>query len=592
VRDRSAHLLAGALFVGLALWIGAPVVSDPGGLLLGHPRNDGWNHVWGFWFVADALLGGRAPLHTALLNWPTGGTLWFIDAFNAVLTLPVQIAFGPVAAVNAALVFNFALCGFGAYALALRVTRSIPGALVAGLAFESTPQLLGQAYNGISETLSAGWLPLALLAVRHACRSGRPNNAALAGAAVAIATLANWYYGLFALLACAGLLLRVAWRHVVLCRQRDRLVLGPPAVRGLRALVIGGAVAAALVLPVYAAFNGSLSAEDAVVTRDPSFVRATLVLHNMTDLKALFWPGKFYSPDLKATFGEDLIVVIYLGWALLLAGLAAIPLVGRVAVSWAALAAGYTLLALGPFLYIAGDYITVGSGWIPLPFLALFEWFPAFSRISHAYRFGVGATLALCVMAAWTIAALRSRGWPAPLLVLVFGGGRVLESLYGSAAVFPLPVAQADVPEVYATIAADNAGAVLDLPVGVPVLARSQYAFYQVHHGHPSPYGLNDPMPQAIWLNRFTRFLVELEWSTISTLPAGLPWLDILAGRQAAIAGGLRWVVVHEGRMQPPQHARLLRFLELVAVPVGDSDGARLYRLDPELPVAPRTAQP
>ena len=58
------------------------------------------------------------------------------------------------------------------------------------------PHLMGQAYNGISETLMVGFLPLALLAMR-ALHSPSRRTAVIAGATWT-AALANWYYGLFA----------------------------------------------------------------------------------------------------------------------------------------------------------------------------------------------------------------------------------------------------------------------------------------------------------------------------------------------------------------------------------------------------------
>ena len=85
------------------------------------------------------------------------------------MTLPVQWVAGPIAAYNASYFLNWMLCGLGAYALGLQVTESRAAALVAGLAYMSTPQLLGQAYNGISETLAAGWLPLALPWFTYPC---------------------------------------------------------------------------------------------------------------------------------------------------------------------------------------------------------------------------------------------------------------------------------------------------------------------------------------------------------------------------------------------------------------------------------------
>ena len=209
------HLLAGAMYLALALVLVFPVLGAPTRLALGHPGNDVWNHVWGYAWIADELARGELPIHTDALGWPRGGSLWFIDIFNAVLTLPVQWVAGPVAAYNASYLLNFWLCGFGAWLLARGVLRDEgaprswaggvplrnatsgpawppdPAALLAGVAYMTTPHFLAQAYNGISETLAAGWLPLAVLAMRGAVRAPSARRGALAGALWALCTLAN-----------------------------------------------------------------------------------------------------------------------------------------------------------------------------------------------------------------------------------------------------------------------------------------------------------------------------------------------------------------------------------------------------------------
>ena len=164
--------------------------------------------------------------------------------------------------------------------------------------------------------------------------------------------------------------------------------------------------------------------------------------------------------------------------------------------------------------------------------------------------------------------------WIAAVIVLL----RIGESTLASPAPFPLPVANAAVPAAVADL---REGAVLDLPVGRPVLARSQYSLAQLQHQQPSPYGLNDPLPQSLRANRFLRFLVEMEYSATATLPAQLPWFDLEIGRQAAIADGLRWIVMHEASYPAGQFGRTARFLDVVATPVQQEDGVRIYRLDP-----------
>ena len=570
-RGPARHAVALLVFVALALVALGPALWAPTTRAVGHPGNDVWNHVWGFWYVADALGQGRLPVSSPLLAWPRGGSLWFIDTFNAVLTLPVQALFGPVAAYNASVAGNLALCGVGAYALALRVSRSWGGALFAGVAYLTAPHLLGQVYNGISETVAAGWLPLAILGVLVAARDPRPRTAALAGLVFGINGVANWYYGLFAGIVLLGLLARGALSLHGRARPwgvvRDWVL----------PVAIGGAVTAAVVAGPFWLFLQSMSAADAIVTRDPGFVLRTLVEHNMTDLVSLLRPGRVYSPDLKEAFDEDLIVVVYLGWSLMVP--AALALAGplrRRAAPWAAMAGAFTLLALGPYLYLGGAYRTVGDQWIPLPFLWLFEAIPLFGRISHAYRFAVGVTLALAVMAALAVAAAGARRVAVPA-VAALCVARAVESLWLSPAVTPMPWSDARVAPALATL---EGGAVLDLPVTLPVLQRSKYILGQLEHGQPVPFGLNDPLPPWLAANRYTRFLVGLERTRVSALPTGLPWFDLVAGRAGARAAGLRWIVVHKADYAAPERAKITRFLDVTATPVHDDAALRIYRLD------------
>jgi hypothetical protein len=570
-RSWLGHLGAALLFIGLACWQMGPVLWQLQTEAIGHPGNDVWNHIWGYAFVAESLAHGKLPIYTDLLAWPQGGSLWFIDTFNAVLTLPIQWVAGPIAAYNLSYLLNFALAGLGCYLLALSVSGSRAGALLAGIAFQTAPHMLGQAYNGISETLAIGWLPLALLGARWAVQQPSRKRGLIAGLMLGLCGVANWYYGLFAGMAIIGLMVREAYRH---WWRRAR-----PSPELLWMLLCMGAATLLIAGPPFMAFRSTMSAADAIVTRDPSFVWSTLVLHNMTDVVSLFRPGKFYSPDLKVRFGEDLIVVVYLGHALIWPALAVLMthLRGR-ATSWAWLAAGFLVLTLGPFLFVGGSYVEILGGWLPLPFLGLHEAIPMFSRISHAYRFVMGTTLALCVLLALMVRAVRIQGGPVWAVVAVLTVLRVGESFYGSSAVFPLAHSSLQIPSVMADL---QDGAVLDLPVAVPVLNRGQYSIGQLVHGQPIPYGLNDPIPPPIAANHFLSFLVEMEWSRAHSFPSSLPWLDLELGRQAAIDDGLKWIVLHEELYPEASFNRVSRFLDMVATPTHHTEGVRIYRLEP-----------
>jgi hypothetical protein len=567
------------LFVLVALWVVWPVMKAPTELALGHPGNDVWNHVWGYMYVADKLLSAELPIHSDLVSWPAGGSLWFIDSFGALLTLPLNWAFGPVLAYNAYVFLAFVIAGVGAYGLAWVLTRSLSGALVAGLAFQTAPHLLAQTYNGISETLSVGWFALSVAGFHWASADPTRRRVLVAGAMWGVCAVANWYYGMF-----AGFFLlasMITWgRRAVQLRRRDGH--WPPVMgQHIRRLIEGGLALLVVSVGPFLLFMASMHADDAVVTRDPGFVYHTLVLHNMTDLVALFHPGKFYSPDLKSLMDEDLIVVVYLGHALLWPALwVFFTPYHRLARQWAVLGFLFFVMTLGAFLYVDGDYVSVGEGWVPLPFLAFFKWFPLFSRISHAYRFAIPATLVLAVMVAWTVRHLVERGRPAWLVVGVLCTLRIGESFWGSAAVFPVPVADFAVHPIYSQL---DDGAVLDLPVSLPVLARSQYNAPQIIHKQPIPYGLNDPSPLFLYLNRYTRYLIELERSPVDTLPPTLPAADLALGRTVLVDSGMRWIVVHRELYPDRLRTKIERFLDMTATPVFADSDVRVYRLDPEV---------
>ena len=559
------------LLASLITW---PVVVNPSGGLVGHPGNDTWNHAWGLWWVVDGIWNrGGIPTHTGLLNYPDGGSLFFIDTFNAVLTAPAQKWFGLPFAYNAAVFFGVFWTAFGAWCLAYHVCRDRVGASVAAVAYGCNAHLLGQTYNGITETINAGWIPFFLLALLRLLDRPSPRRGLLMGLCFGLCALSNFYYGLFCLLIGVTVVLHAGFRDVRSVRWK--------AFFG--SAVLGGLVALLLVLPVLAVLSGTMSQADAMVSRDPEFVWDSLLNHNYTDVVGFFRPGKVYSPDLKVEYGEELIIVTYLGWVLL--ALVALCLTlhrRRSELSlWIVLTAVFLVFALGPYLHVgSGDPVAVGGRPIPLPFLPFFEAFPLFSRISHPFRFVVPAILAMSVLAALGTRVLlrgfqpRVRwAWAAVIISAICG-----EILLASPAVWPLPRSSAAVPQVYEDI---EEGAVLDLPITVPNLERGVYTYYQTVHGQPSPYGLNEPVPSRLRQNRLTDFLLYIEAGRSVNLPRQLPELELVLGAELLKRQGYRYIVLHESLYTKPKARMIQTVLDAVLGPPRKylEEGVALYEI-------------
>jgi hypothetical protein len=559
----------------LAAIITWPIVIDPNSGLIGHPGNDSWNHAWGMWWVFDGMVNrGGVPFHTALLNYPDGGSLFYIDSFNAILTSPIQHMFGVAFAFNATVFFSVAWTIFGAWLLARHVLRDPAIAWVSAVAFGCNAHLLGQTYNGITETINAGWIPLFVLALLRLIERPSVPRGLLLGSIFAIASLANFYYGLFCIL--LGVVVLISQTIT----ERGRIRWG----KLTAGMLAGGVVALTLVLPVLMTLSSTMDSPDAMVSRDPDFVWNSLLRHNYTDVIGFFRPGHFYSPDLKAEYGEDLIIVTYFGWVTLLLSASAVVLTKRRSALklWVAIALIFTIFALGPYLHIgSAEPITINGRLLPLPFLPFFEAFPLFSRISHPFRFVVPAMLGLSILAAAAV-RLVSRGQSERVrgcIVLAVCLTIISEVLFASPAVWPVPRSESHIPKIYSDMEVE--GAILDLPITVPNLERGVYTYYQTTHNRPVPYGLNQPVPRRLRQNRLTDLILYVESGHSVTLPSMLPTLELVEGARLLYAQGYRYIVLHERFMIAPKSELVGSILESVAGTPRSypSDGVTVFEL-------------
>lgn len=198
--QRDAPRLIGVLlaYVTFACVLTWPLVAHFDRAVIGDLKSDVWKHVWGFWWMQQCFAVDHAlPLFTWLLNYPYGGSLFFIDPLGAALSLPLQLFMGPVAAYNTMVLFNIVLACYGAFLLASYVTKNLPGAFVAGVIYGCSPYLLSNITSGISESFNVGWIPLFILCYTRALREPAKGYAWKAGILLGLATIGCWYYGVF-----------------------------------------------------------------------------------------------------------------------------------------------------------------------------------------------------------------------------------------------------------------------------------------------------------------------------------------------------------------------------------------------------------
>lgn len=229
-----AAVVAAVLTVALT-WPIAPRLDRAGRVDSGDGRYSIWNVAW----VAHALTTDPAQLYDANIFYPHENTLAYSEAnlVAGALAVPIWLLTkNPYAASNWVILWSFVLSALATYALARRLTGSVPAAAVAAIGFAFCPYVF--AHIPHVQLLMTFGLPLVLLCLHDFVEAPAAGRALTLGAAGALTALSCGYYGIFgALIAALGL----AWFGVALGRWRD------PRYWLLAGLA--GAVAVALVGP-------------------------------------------------------------------------------------------------------------------------------------------------------------------------------------------------------------------------------------------------------------------------------------------------------------------------------------------------------
>jgi len=461
-------------WLGFAVALTLPASLQITSVLIGDPAIDVWNHAWGYWFVPNALLDGSLPLHTPLVGGPKGGVLYFIDTPGALAMLPISLLLGPAAAYNLALIGRIALAGLAGNLLAEELTGRGRHTWLAGVAYATTPFLLCELANGISEVCATQWLAFTVWAGVRAMRRGGRRDWALLGLLQGLTTVTTFYYGLVSALMVA--LMFAGW----VVRHRDR------ALTALKGAALSAGVALTLMIPHWLVFRYSLAAERALVKRDMR-LNMQLMAHNAVDPRIYITPGDFQSVDLAELYAEPFVHTAYLRWTVIaLAALAAWrrPRLRR----WMGLAAVCLVMGLGPFVWWGGDWLMLGGMMLSLPFDWIRRLLPQVA-ITHPLRLSLGAQILFAALAAGGAAVVLERikdGRQQLAAALGLCALVAMEGMFGSSARWPLPRSDASVPDVFATA---GEGMVLELPAEVGRgMKTSRYFWHQTVHERPIPY--------------------------------------------------------------------------------------------------------
>ncbi|HUF47077.1 MAG TPA: hypothetical protein VMM93_04615 [Vicinamibacterales bacterium] len=238
-------LVVGFLLTALVTYPTLPGLTTHGRFDTGDGRFSIWNVGW----IGHALTTAPADLLDANIFHPHRGALAYSEPnlVAGLLGLPAFLATGgnAVAALNSAVFGGLLLALVSMWLLVRRLTGSEPGAYCAAIGFAFCPYV--QAHTAHIQLVLVFGFPLVLLALlRLRARPSVWSGAGL-GAALAVAALSSGYYGFFAALMLAVVV--VGW---VTTDRRYWLALGA-----------AGVVCLSLVLPVLVPYRAARVAVDA-----------------------------------------------------------------------------------------------------------------------------------------------------------------------------------------------------------------------------------------------------------------------------------------------------------------------------------------
>jgi hypothetical protein len=187
---------AGALilYIGLALGITFPAITQLSTHAIGIGHGDQFENIRLIWWTQYALQNGLNPLHQSLLGYPDGffsAPSW-AEPLRIIPAFPLSMITGATAAANLQLLLTLCLNGLSAFYLCWGLWKAYTPALIGGAVFLAFPTLQGHLSAAHSGVLALYGLPILLLCLWRILREGAEWRAIVIGAGMfALTTLGS-----------------------------------------------------------------------------------------------------------------------------------------------------------------------------------------------------------------------------------------------------------------------------------------------------------------------------------------------------------------------------------------------------------------
>ena len=574
------------LFTVLAICL--PMLFSPSNTMIGgdflYPT------LWTYEFaISNIYLNHEVPVWTNDLNFPDGGSLGIIGwSFILIVLAGKLLGLSNLLGLNIALVLHLFIGFYFAYRLSLHISGRKMESIVGGFAYGLSPYVISLLFNGQVEKLSHGFLPLIVLLVLNLRSRHWFLPATALGLVLALLVSTSFYNAIF------GIMLAVIIGAGQLVRQKNnrRTYL-------FFKLAMAAALTVLLAIPYLAYWHESNSVKDTeslfVPALSPQLPYNSVNTSQLNNASLAGWFLPFDSQiHVDAKQPLPVVHVHYLGWiCILLCAFAFIkkrvrgePLESQTDKSEPEkqLSPPMLLGTAGIFMLVASGYYlrpdyntaTFFGVYLELPLYWIYKLFPQVGTFTVPYRAVIGVSLCLSMLLTMGLCRVCDiLGSKRRLFICALVGvGILLEILFVSQKLLPLPARNLTSPQVYKDLAKiDDCGAVLDVPNeshGLHSSANSSYVFFQTIHGHPLTIHLNyGPLHQVNRTSFYENFNIVLSGN--DNLQKDFPrWEKV----------NFKYLVLHEKLINPARLHLVLDFLDnsFELIKAYPEEKIRLYR--------------
>jgi hypothetical protein len=564
------------LAILLTIVLTYPFARDWRTAVPGGQTSDAYNFAWSFWWSEKAAFTiHQSPAEMDWIYYPVGAyhPKELASLYPKLITVSLMrsTGAGPLIAYNLNLFLATVLTVVFMAWLCLELTGSRIAGLLGGMIFAFSANRTMHLLTGhFSQSLTYLY-PILLLAALWMWRRPTPARGFTFGVCLAMSALLDlmpmaYFFGPV----IAGVLLYFA------LSDRERFT----SCAFRRSLLVALLVALFLVAPFYypllaSALRGELDWYESIGVVEFSADLLAFFIPPPQHTLARIIPGlEQLSQDIYGFGVSRLEGTVYFGWTALILGLIGIvsgweqkPLVRY----WLTLTFATMVLALGPWLRVRGQFITVGEQTVIMPYAVLL-YLPLLSWGRTPGRFGLTAVFGVAILAAlgatWLLAQVKHAAGKTLLTV-----GLIVLILYDSVIIWPWPMSTTPVPDFYQELAADQRSvAVLDMPVEGYVEPK-RYMYYQTLHGHAIVGGWRD------------RRSPEVEVTMLELQTRAEPGGNI----QALAKDGIGYIVLHKQFLDSERLLELGEHLSsVIGPPVFDDDAITAYKLVDVAEVAPK----